>query len=59
MSDHIVCDVCPHACRLKPGDIGACGARGYFPDSDKNDGVYFDVNRYEETDNRKNGRESD
>ena len=29
MSEMIICNVCPHACRLSPGDIGACGARGY------------------------------
>lgn len=34
MSEHIVCDVCPHACRLKAGEVGACGARGYFPDGE-------------------------
>ena len=32
MSETILCNVCPHGCRLRPGDIGACGARGYFPD---------------------------
>jgi pyruvate formate lyase activating enzyme len=56
MSDYIVCDVCPHACRLRSGDIGACGARGFFPGSEKNDVLYFDINRYEKTDNRKTRR---
>ena len=51
--DRITCNVCPHACRLKVGEIGACGARGYFPDEGFVKEICYDRSRYEEVGNRK------